>query len=184
MAAGRRFAVGGGRRAVLAGLLLATVALMLLRLGFRSIGVWLAAGGAASVRADVIVALGGDDGHWIRKVAEVFRAGYANNVLIAGPEGSPELERAYYLNWRPIGFWSIRRRRIRFRKRGRRWYCCKAAVGEWPWWSAIRRTCVVLTGCGERCFQYLACRMCCSPASQRGGLQSTGGRARGQRSSC
>lgn len=100
MAAGRRFAVGGGRRAVLVGLLLVTFAVVLMGLGLRSLGVLVAAGAATPVRADVIVALGGDDGHRVRKVAEVFRAGYANTVLITGLEGSPERERAYYLNWR------------------------------------------------------------------------------------
>jgi len=91
--------VGGGRRTALAGLLLVTVAVVLLGLGLRSLGVWVAAGAAEPVRADAIVSLGGDEGHWVRKVAEFFRAGYANTVLIMGLEGSPERERAYYLNW-------------------------------------------------------------------------------------
>jgi hypothetical protein len=89
MTAGRRLAVGGGRRVVFANLLLVTVAVVLLGLGFRSLGVWVAAGATPPVRADVIVTLGGDDGHRVRKVAEVFRAGYASTVLITGLEGSP-----------------------------------------------------------------------------------------------
>lgn len=100
MATESRLGVGGGRRTALVGLLLVTVAVVLLGLGFRSLGVWVAAGAAPPVRADVIVALGGDDGHRVRKVAEVFRAGYASTVLISGLEGSPQRERAYYLNWR------------------------------------------------------------------------------------
>lgn len=100
MAAGSRLAAGANRWAVLVGLLLVAVAVVLLGLGFRLLGVWISTGAAAPVRADVVVALGGDDGYRTRKVAEVFRAGYANTVLITGLEGSPEQERAYYLNWR------------------------------------------------------------------------------------
>jgi uncharacterized SAM-binding protein YcdF (DUF218 family) len=101
IAAESRFVVGGGgKRAVFIALLLVSLAVMFLGVGFRSLGLWVATGAASPIRADVIVALGGGDGHRIRKVAEVFRAGYANTVLITGIEWSAERERAYYLNWR------------------------------------------------------------------------------------
>lgn len=95
-----RRAVGGGRRSLLVGLLLALIAAGLLVFGFRLLGIWVSSGAGTPVRADLIVALGGDDGHRASKVAELFRAGHANTVLITGLEGSPQRERVYYLNWR------------------------------------------------------------------------------------
>lgn len=91
---------GFGRRGLLVGALLAVFVAGLMGIGFRSLGAWLAGGAAAPVTSDVIVALGGDDGHRVKKVVELFRAGYADTVLITGLEGSPSGERAYYLNWR------------------------------------------------------------------------------------
>lgn len=93
-------AAGAGWRSLLVGLLLFAVVATMLVLGFRSLGVWVAAGAVVPIKANVIVALGGDDGYRAKKVAELFRAGYADTVLITGLEGSPERERAYYLNWR------------------------------------------------------------------------------------
>lgn len=93
-------AAGKSRRWRYGGVALVVVAVALLVFGVRSLGVWMAGGAAAPERADLIVALGGDDGHRIKKSAELFLAGFASAVLITGLEGSPALERAYYLNWR------------------------------------------------------------------------------------
>lgn len=88
----RRWCYGG------AAVLLLIAALLVF--GFRSLGAWVAGAAAAPVRADLIVSLGGDDGHRVKKSAELFRAGYATSVLITGLEGSPVQERGHYLNWR------------------------------------------------------------------------------------
>lgn len=88
------------RRQLLAGLLLFIVIFIIVGLSFRSIGAWVATGAAEPVPADVIVVLGGDDGHRVRKAAEVFHAGYSNTIVLTGIEGAPERERVYYLNWR------------------------------------------------------------------------------------
>jgi len=93
-------AVGKSRRWRYGGVALLVVVMALLVFGFRSLGVWMADGAAAPERADLIVALGGDDGHRIKKSAELFQAGFAPAVLVTGLEGSPARERAYYLNWR------------------------------------------------------------------------------------
>lgn len=92
--------MGKSRRWRYGGVALFVVAGVLLVFGFRSLGVWVAGGAAAPERADLIVTLGGDDGHRAKKSAELFRAGFAAAVLITGLEGSPARERNYYLNWR------------------------------------------------------------------------------------
>ena len=143
------------------------------------------------MRADVIVALGGDDGQRVSKVAEVFRAGYAGTVLITGLEGSPERERAYYLNWRVkvLADAGVAADRIvvestasnSFQEaratlalmQGRGW----VLAGQYREQARSYR-------CGERCLRDQASPMCWSPASPRGGMRSTGGRARSRRSSC
>lgn len=82
--------------ALLAALILTlVVSAMLLGLGH-----WVAFGTDASQPSELIVALGGDDGHRVRKVANLFREGFAPRVLVTGLEGAPETEREHYLNWR------------------------------------------------------------------------------------
>jgi len=51
-------------------------------------------------KADLIVALGGDNGSRIRKAAELFNQGLAPYVLLTGMEGAPAKTRSYYLDWR------------------------------------------------------------------------------------
>lgn len=80
-------------------LLLAAVVLALCLFSFRVLGVWVAAGARAPVSADLVVVLGGEDGHRVKKGVEVFRSGFAPSVLLTGIEASPAQERAYYLNW-------------------------------------------------------------------------------------
>lgn len=89
-----------GRRWLFVWMLVAVLLLAGVAAAFRALGGLVAAGAAAPERADVIVALGGDDGHRIRKAASLFAAGYAPTVLITGLEGAPEAERRGYLEWR------------------------------------------------------------------------------------
>lgn len=88
---GRRLAM------MLATLMLLAVVLIV---GFQSLGRWVSAGASTPERADVLVALGGDAGDRVRKVAELVRGGYAPIVLITGLEGSPADTRRHYLEWR------------------------------------------------------------------------------------
>ncbi len=85
------------------GLLAGAVVVVLLALAvgkFLNLGRWVAAGAVAPERADVLVAMGGDDGFRIRKVTALFAQGYAPRVLVTGLEGAPEAERRVYLDWR------------------------------------------------------------------------------------
>ena len=83
-------------KALAALLLVAIVAI----LGFLGLGRWVAAGTSLPERADLLVALGGDDGARVRKVAALVQGGYAPTVLITGLDGSPADTRRHYLEWR------------------------------------------------------------------------------------
>jgi uncharacterized SAM-binding protein YcdF (DUF218 family) len=83
-------------KALAALLLLTTVAV----LRFLGLGRWVSAGTSAPERADLLVALGGDDGARVRKVAALVQGGYAPTVLITGLDGSPADTRRHYLEWR------------------------------------------------------------------------------------
>lgn len=88
------------RRAFVVGAVVAAVLLALAASVFVNLGRWVAAGSAAPVRGDVIVALGGGEGYRDSKVAQMFAAGHASVVLVTGLESSPDRERGYYVNWR------------------------------------------------------------------------------------
>lgn len=88
------------RRAFVVGAILVAALLAVAAGVFVNLGRWVAAGGAAPVRGDVIVVLGGDEGYRVSKVAQLFAAGHAPTVLVTGLEFSPDRERGYYLNWR------------------------------------------------------------------------------------
>jgi len=79
---------------------LATALIALVLAAFLNLGRWVVVGAAAPERGDVIVALGGDDGHRIKKAADLFAAGFASTVLITGLEGTPDAKRGVYLEWR------------------------------------------------------------------------------------
>jgi uncharacterized SAM-binding protein YcdF (DUF218 family) len=51
-------------------------------------------------KADLIVALGGDNGGRVHKVAILFKEGFAPLVLLTGMEGGYAKTRNDYLNWR------------------------------------------------------------------------------------
>ncbi|TCD48337.1 YdcF family protein [Chlorobium sp. N1] len=71
---------------------------MLAGAGFLSLGYLLSFPAKKAEKADVIVILGGDSGRRVRKGAELYRSGYAPNVVLTG------IDERYYrpgrLNWR------------------------------------------------------------------------------------
>ncbi len=83
-------------KALAALLLVTTVAVP----GFLGLGRWVSADTSSPERADLLVALGGDDGARVRKVAALVQGGYAPTVLITGLDGSPADTRRHYLEWR------------------------------------------------------------------------------------
>lgn len=83
-------------KALAAMLLLTTVVV----LSFLGLGRWVSVGTSLPERADLLVALGGDDGARVRKVAALVQGGYAPTVLITGLDGSPADTRRHYLEWR------------------------------------------------------------------------------------
>jgi uncharacterized SAM-binding protein YcdF (DUF218 family) len=66
---------------------------------FFAAGHFLEAPARAPVRADLLAALGGDNGARADKVLELYRGGYAPRVLLTGPE-SHSKTRSAYLNMR------------------------------------------------------------------------------------
>jgi uncharacterized SAM-binding protein YcdF (DUF218 family) len=54
----------------------------------------------APAPADLIVALGGDNGDRVRVAARLHKAGYGKHVLLTGLEDAPSDTRRAYLNWR------------------------------------------------------------------------------------
>lgn len=71
-------------------------------LAFVSAGAFLASPPGTPVKADAIIALGGDSGYRAMEVGRLFRAGWAPRVLITGLEASPPESRSHYLNWRAM----------------------------------------------------------------------------------
>lgn len=67
--------------------------------GILGAGHFLAAPAQAPVKADLLMALGGDSGARTNGVLELYRKGYAPRILI-GSEGAHSKTRAAYLNWR------------------------------------------------------------------------------------
>jgi uncharacterized SAM-binding protein YcdF (DUF218 family) len=80
-----------------AGVLLGVVALFL---GFLGAGHFLAAPAQPPVKADLMVALGGDNGARADRVLELYRKRFAPKVLLTGMEGGRWRTRAAYLHWR------------------------------------------------------------------------------------
>jgi|SRR5579859_430498 len=65
-----------------------------------TIGRFLESSAQLPVKADLVVALGGDAGNRAIKAHELYRDGYAPFVLLTGIEGGDPQTRPYYLNWR------------------------------------------------------------------------------------
>jgi uncharacterized SAM-binding protein YcdF (DUF218 family) len=85
---------------ILTGLGILAIALgLVVWLGAR-LGFLLQAPAASPVKADLIVALGGDGGARAVKAAELYRQGYAPRVLLTGVEGGDDWTRRHYLDWR------------------------------------------------------------------------------------
>ncbi|HLX81372.1 MAG TPA: YdcF family protein [Burkholderiales bacterium] len=82
---------------LVAGALLGVAALFA---GFLGAGHFLEAPAQSPVPADLMVALGGDNGARVDRVLELYREGFARRVLLTGPEGGYSRTRAAYLNWR------------------------------------------------------------------------------------
>ena len=80
-----------------AGLLAAA---MVLVLAFAGAGHFLDAPAQAPVKADLLVALGGDNGARADRVLELYRKGFAPKVLLTGPEGGHSKTRPTQLHWR------------------------------------------------------------------------------------
>lgn len=76
--------------------------IFMLVLGFQSAGDFLAAPASARapVKADLLVALGGDNGARANRTLELYRKGLAPLVLLTGPEGGYSKTRPTYLHWR------------------------------------------------------------------------------------
>ena len=68
--------------------------------GILGAGHFLAAPAQPPVKADLLVALGGDNGARADRVLELYRKGLASKVLLTGPEGGYSKTRVTYLNWR------------------------------------------------------------------------------------
>lgn len=67
--------------------------------GFLAAGHFLEAPAQAPVKADLIFALGGDNGARADRVLELYRKGFAPKILL-GVEGAHSKTRATYLGWR------------------------------------------------------------------------------------
>jgi uncharacterized SAM-binding protein YcdF (DUF218 family) len=82
------------------GLAIIAVLIVILLFGFSQAGHFLALSSQEPIKADLIVALGGDSGGRIKKVAELFNESLAPTILLTGMEGGAAETRSYYLNWR------------------------------------------------------------------------------------
>lgn len=80
-----------------AGVLAGVAALFL---GIIGAGHFLASPAQLPVKADLLVALGGDNGARADRALELYRKGFAPKVLLTGPEGGHSRTRAAYLHWR------------------------------------------------------------------------------------
>ena len=68
--------------------------------GFLGAGHFLEAPAQSPVKADLMVALGGDNGARADRVLELYREGFAPRILLTGPEGAYSKIRPSLLRWR------------------------------------------------------------------------------------
>ncbi|PPD49813.1 MAG: hypothetical protein CTY16_03060 [Methylobacter sp.] len=82
--------------------ILVTVSLLFLFIGFAfgNLGFWLSAPASEPIKADLIVALGGDSGERGEVAAILYKAGYAKMILLTGMESGSEAIQVHYLHWR------------------------------------------------------------------------------------
>jgi len=78
----------------------AVLCVVVFSLMFSQAGHFLAENSEQPVQADLIVAIGGDNGSRIEKTVELYQAGFASHVLLTGIEGGSAEPRSFYLNWR------------------------------------------------------------------------------------
>jgi len=78
----------------------ALLGVAVLLVGLLGAGHFLAAPSQPPVKADLLVALGGDNGARADRVLELYRKGLAPKVLLTGPEGGHSRTRPAYLHWR------------------------------------------------------------------------------------
>ena len=69
-------------------------------IAFLRAGYFLQAPAQAPVKADLIAALGGDNGARAVRVLELYRGGLAPRVLLAGPDGAHSKIRSAHQSWR------------------------------------------------------------------------------------
>lgn len=79
-------------------LLLAFAALLVV--GFLQAGSFLSSPAQSPVQADIILALGGDNGERVAMAARLYHQGYAPRVMLTGLENGPSTTRSVYVNWR------------------------------------------------------------------------------------
>lgn len=82
--------------AIFATMLLASLASFLLA------GYFISSPVATARKADVLLALGGDNGDRITRVVELFQQDLAPRLLLTGLESCPDGTRQTYLNWRVL----------------------------------------------------------------------------------
>lgn len=80
------------------GLLLAFATLLVV--AFFQAGSFLSSPAQSPARADIILALGGDNGDRIAMAAQLYHQGYAPHIMLTGLENGPAMTRSNYLNWR------------------------------------------------------------------------------------
>lgn len=67
---------------------------------FLNAGTYLDSAGRSPVEAELVVALGGDNGDRLIVASRLYTQGYARYVLLTGLEDAPADTRRQYLNWR------------------------------------------------------------------------------------
>jgi len=67
---------------------------------FRGAGSFLSNPARVPKSADIILALGGDNGDRVAVAARLYRMGFAPRVMLTGLENGPAITRPSYLNWR------------------------------------------------------------------------------------
>lgn len=81
--------------------LLIAVAVMIVAVGVLSVAGRFVSGPAdVPVKADLIVALGGDGGSRVKEAQRLFAEGYAPRILLTGIEQGDPVARPAYLEWR------------------------------------------------------------------------------------
>jgi len=88
------------RRALVAWLVVALLGAAALATAFFGAGYFLEAPAQRPVKADLVVAPGGDNGARAARVLELYGKGFAPRVLLTGPEGMHTKVRSTHQSWR------------------------------------------------------------------------------------